>query len=79
MFVHSPLKVIRYADIQRLVVQVRENINEVWKPDVVAISGDVGWKGKTEDYVIAEEWIEKLKEVLNLTSDKVIISPGNHV
>nr|WP_320147893.1 metallophosphoesterase [uncultured Anaeromusa sp.] len=49
-----------------------------WYPDVVVISGDIGWKGQEADYKQAEEWIEVLLQKLRLSPENLIICPGNH-
>jgi len=58
------------------------NLNHLgseWKPDIIVISGDIGWKGGSEDYELAKNWIEDhLLYTLNLTSDELILCAGNH-
>jgi len=48
------------------------------KPDVVALSGDVGWKGTASDYARAATWIKQLLHNLGLTADSLVVCPGNH-
>ena len=57
-----------------------EHENEdLWKPDIIVITGDLGWSGKKEQFEEAyNEMIKKLLEILDLDSTKLIISPGNH-
>lgn len=49
-----------------------------WTPDFVAISGDVAWSGKREEYLEAERFIASLRSTLDLKEDQVIMCPGNH-
>ena len=49
-----------------------------WKPDVVAISGDLGWQGQSKDYKAARKWLDKLKDAVELPYDKFLVCPGNH-
>jgi len=54
-------------------------VDETWRPNLVAITGDTGWKGKKEDYEKARDWLtNELLPVLELGSDKLVICPGNH-
>lgn len=60
-------------------VDTLKSLDNDWKPQIVAISGDIGWKGKTEDYDKAGEWLrDKLLPALELTTDDLVICPGNH-
>ena len=52
-------------------------LDSAWKPDMVAITGDIGWKGVEADYALAEEWLSKLLKTLGLTPDKLIMCAGN--
>lgn len=51
-----------------------------WKPDVVVISGDIGWTGNHEEYDKFREVFLRplLKEFSNLSKEKIITCPGNH-
>lgn len=49
-----------------------------WKPDIVVLTGDLGWSGKDSDYKQAAQWLDKLLETLNLTREALIICAGNH-
>ena len=45
------------------------------RPDVVVISGDLGWSGEASDYVDALRFCTQLRQRF---SSKIIITPGNH-
>lgn len=49
-----------------------------WKPDLVCITGDIGWAGKEDDYKATKEWILNLLDTLSLTPDDLFVCPGNH-
>jgi hypothetical protein len=55
-----------------------EELDREWKPDVLVVSGDIGWKGARGDYVQARKWLAHLLRTLDLTSDHLIICAGNH-
>ena len=52
--------------------------NENWKPDIVAITGDLGWKGAPSDYALLRKWLDGLLQGLGLGYDSVVVCPGNH-
>ncbi len=53
-------------------------LEQEWKPDIIAISGDIGYSGEKENYKAAWSWINKVINDLNLNPDRLILCPGNH-
>jgi len=49
-----------------------------WRPDIVCISGDVGYRGLEADYKEAEVWFQKLALALDLGLSRFVVCPGNH-
>lgn len=49
-----------------------------WKPEIIAITGDIGYAGKKADYIIAKKWLCHLISELNIKNKNIIICPGNH-
>jgi Calcineurin-like phosphoesterase len=62
----------------RGLVKVIERLESDWHPTVVCISGDIGWKGSQNDYILATQWLGDLLGNLGLSPDRVYICPGNH-
>lgn len=54
------------------------NIEDKWNPNIIAISGDIGWAGRKENYVEAWEFIEELLDEFQLSSKHIILCSGNH-
>jgi predicted MPP superfamily phosphohydrolase len=48
------------------------------RPDVVVVSGDIGWAGRASDYTAAAEWLRSLLGVLELAPERLVVCPGNH-
>lgn len=48
------------------------------RPDIVVVSGDIGWAGRETDYVAAAEWLRSVLDVLGLGPERLIVCPGNH-
>ena len=54
-------------------------LDEKWRPDLVAVSGDIGWKGIKADYDQALSWFrDHLLPSIKLAPQSVVICPGNH-
>ena len=53
-------------------------LEKEWKPTIVCLSGDVGWRGVSSDYVEAKQWLDRLLSCCELDYTKLIVSPGNH-
>ncbi|MFZ2632675.1 MAG: SUMF1/EgtB/PvdO family nonheme iron enzyme [Desulfosalsimonadaceae bacterium] len=63
----------------REMIKTLKKIDKDWQPHVVAISGDIGWKGIKEDYNKAGEWLTNdLLPIWKLSPDKLVVCPGNH-
>ncbi len=63
--------------LKALQVNLNELENE-WKPNIVVISGDIGWKGHENDYKDAKIWLESLLKALDLTANDLVLAAGNH-
>lgn len=55
-----------------------KNIPKDWKPDIIAITGDIGWTGKSTDYKEFEHFLTELLKKTELNPENVICCPGNH-
>ncbi|MHA1380165.1 MAG: metallophosphoesterase [Candidatus Helarchaeota archaeon] len=77
------------ADIKEDVIEKRtkildkliekiENLDRYWKPDIIVISGDIGFSGEKENYNEAWKWINLLLKKLNLNTERLLLCAGNH-
>ncbi|QRR02466.1 metallophosphoesterase family protein [Dyadobacter sandarakinus] len=55
-----------------------EQLPDIWKPTIIVISGDIGWSGVKSDYEDASIWIQRLLNVTGLSSNDIVVCPGNH-
>lgn len=60
------------GEAKRLFDSLRINI------DIIACTGDFGWKGNKKCLALGIKYLAKLSKDLRVPSDHVIISPGNH-
>lgn len=67
--------------LSSLIKTIKELVSDApdWKPNVIAVSGDVSWSGEAEEYRLYKtEFAEPLAAALNIESDHIITCPGNH-
>lgn len=62
----------------RGLLQCLRDLDDSWKPTVVCVTGDIGWRGAVEDYRNAREWLLELLTELKLTPSSLLLCPGNH-
>jgi hypothetical protein len=55
-----------------------QNIDSKWKPTVICLTGDIGWKGSSHDYDKAREWIDALLSACGISDENLVLCPGNH-
>ncbi len=55
-----------------------EKVEAEWNPNIVVVTGDVGYSGHHDDYIRANDWFSRLNKVLQLDFGHYIICPGNH-
>jgi 3',5'-cyclic AMP phosphodiesterase CpdA len=50
------------------------------KPDLVAITGDLAFSGKADEYAAAQDWLKKTlwPALGGLKKDRLLLVPGNH-
>ena len=76
---HTTTSVQRREYVLSKLIEKIDEISETDnKPDIIVISGDIGWRAKSSDYDLASAWINKLLVACSLSWDDVILCPGNH-
>lgn len=64
--------------IMTSLINVLQQMEEEWKPNVVCVSGDIVDRYDVSAYSLAREWFVKLAQILNISIDNFILTPGNH-
>lgn len=59
-------------------LSVLRSLPNEWQPQAIAITGDIGWKGRQGDYNLARDWLGKLLTEVKLDGSRVFPCPGNH-
>lgn len=67
----------RQLVLRKLICKLKD-IKLQWKPNIIVVSGDIGWSGKSEDYKEAKVWLKETMRCLSITSTHLVICPGNH-
>ncbi len=70
----------RETTISKLIKNLKDYLlkNSEWKPDILVITGDIGYAGINDDYESAKKWLKELISVLQIPQDNVITCVGNH-
>lgn len=64
--------------IMNSLIDVLQDLEEEWKPNIVCISGDIVDRYDVSAYSLAREWFEELGQILNVSMDSFVLTPGNH-
>ena len=67
----------RKVVLDSLIEQVA-SLHHDWKPTIVCVTGDIGWRGSAKDYAEAEAWLKRLLDRVGLTFADVLVCAGNH-
>jgi hypothetical protein len=51
---------------------------KVRKLDGIIVSGDVAFGGQPEEFAYAQDWLEKIRELLDCPKNGIMTIPGNH-
>lgn len=62
----------------RFLVDIKEYIEAGNEIDYIFICGDIAYKGMTEEYDNALEYIDKICKIIGCTRQEVFVVPGNH-
>lgn len=49
-----------------------------WKPTIICLTGDIGWRGISSDYGEAKNWLDELLAISGLTYKELMVCAGNH-
>ena len=74
---HPGQKAERTVCLEGLLREVPK-LEPPWKPSVICLTGDVGWRGVVADYVEAKKWLDRLIECCGLDYSQLVACPGNH-
>jgi formylglycine-generating enzyme required for sulfatase activity len=65
--------------LRALLNDVQERItSDGLRPAFIAVSGDIAFSGKAEEYDLARRFFDELLETTGLTKDRLLVVPGNH-
>lgn len=55
-----------------------DDLEPEWRPNILCVTGDIGWKKREEDYIEAKSFITGLMSKFDIQPDSVFLTPGNH-
>ena len=53
-------------------------LDPAWRPTIVAVTGDLAWRGKATDYDKFGAWFGELLNAIGVAPDRCFFCPGNH-
>lgn len=62
----------------KLIRDVKKRVAELGAVNAILISGDIAFKGDSDEYQTAMVWIRELAAVAGCTLERVFVVPGNH-
>ena len=68
----------RSVVLDPLLKRVEEDYKKGLQPELVAVTGDIAYKGIKEEYDLAAAFFTDLLDAVKLGGDKIFIVPGNH-
>lgn len=74
----APTAIAQRTNTLNSLIDEIAQLESAWEPNIVVISGDIGWLGKKKDYEQAAVWLNKLLAITNLTPNELILCAGNH-
>lgn len=64
--------------LQRLLEDARQLRADGVEPDAVFITGDLTFSGRTAEFSLVEDFVQRLTEAVGLSPDRCFYVPGNH-
>jgi hypothetical protein len=55
-----------------------DELDQSWKPSVICLSGDIGWRGAASDYADGKKWLDRLLTKCGIGYDRLLVCAGNH-
>lgn len=62
----------------RLLQDVRARTRDLGPVGAILVSGDIAFKGLSQEYETALAWLKELAEACRCSLDRVFVTPGNH-
>jgi predicted MPP superfamily phosphohydrolase len=68
----------RKVVLDPLIRRVAKDLEKGFRPEMVAVTGDIAFKGVTNEYELAKGFFDDLLKALELGGERLFIVPGNH-
>ncbi|WP_028314253.1 SUMF1/EgtB/PvdO family nonheme iron enzyme [Desulfatibacillum aliphaticivorans] len=68
----------RSVVLDPLIKRVKEDAEEGLAPEIIAVTGDIAFKGVKEEYALAKDFFKELLDAVGLSYKSLYIVPGNH-
>lgn len=68
----------RKVVLDPLIKRITQDLQNGFRPEILAVTGDIAFKGVAREYALAKQFFDDLLSVLKLGQDRLFIVPGNH-
>jgi predicted MPP superfamily phosphohydrolase len=75
---HSTASQPRDRVLKSLCADLEESISNGWKPDFVAVTGDLAYSGDRDQLSRAWDYLRRILAICNLPKQQLFVVPGNH-
>lgn len=65
-------------EILESLITVLSDLQASMRPDLILVTGDIAWYGKSSEYDEAYQWFQELLNRLDMEGDHIVFCPGNH-
>ena len=55
-----------------------DDLKPEWRPNILCVTGDIGWKKGKEDYAEARDFFNDLMNMFDIQPESIFLTPGNH-
>jgi calcineurin-like phosphoesterase family protein len=74
----APTAIAQRQNALKPLIKLLAGLESDWRPAIVAVSGDIGWRGAATDYKAAAIFLTELVDTLGLPRERLILCVGNH-
>ena len=71
-------KQLQEKALESLLENIKDKYTTNEKPDLIFITGDITFSGKKEEFNIAQNFIDKLSDIISIDKKYIFFVPGNH-
>lgn len=64
--------------LRSLLTDISGRFSDDKRPDFIFLTGDLAFSGKSDEYLVVEDFLDKLLQTTGVSADRLLMVPGNH-